>query len=50
MMHYKGFNIYNNGRIVYQWRVQIGYELLGDYKTIGSAKSAITKHLKKFDN
>ena len=45
MTTYKGFNIYssyivNHGFV---WRIQSGYEWLGDYKTIGAAKSAITQ-------
>ena len=44
-MNYKGYTIYwiSSNR----WRVQIGYNVLGEYRTIGSAKSAITRELKK---
>ena len=44
-MNYKGYVIcwIASGK----WRVQVGYNVLGDYRTIGSAKSAITRELKK---
>lgn len=50
MLHYKGWIIYNvSGFISDKWRVQGGYEILGDYKTLGAAKGAITKNNKKVD-
>lgn len=44
-MYYKGYLIYwiSSNR----WRVQVGYNVLGDYRTIRSAKSAITRELKR---
>lgn len=45
MIHYKGWIIYHvNGFTSDKWRIQCGYEILGDYKTLGAAKTAITKH------
>ena len=44
-MYYKGYSIYwisSN-----YWRVQCGYDVLGDYKTIGAAKAAVTREIKK---
>ena len=41
-MHYKGFYVWFNNQ-QNKWLVQVGYELLGAYKTIGGAKCAITK-------
>lgn len=41
MIEYKGFVIYHVGAA--GWRVQSGYEVLGDYKTLDAAKSAITQ-------
>ncbi len=45
MINYKGFTIYHAGAA--GWRVQSGYEWLGDYKTLGAAKSAITQKWEK---
>ena len=42
MTHYKTFNIWFNN-LQNKWLVQSGYEILGAYKSIGAAKSAITQ-------
>lgn len=44
-MYYKGYIIYwiSSNR----WRVQVGYNFVGDYKTIGAAKSAVNREIKK---
>lgn len=43
-MNYKGFYVWYNGlRSEKPWLVQIGYRVLGEYKTLGAAKSAITQ-------
>lgn len=47
-MRYKGFNIYSISGISGDWwRVQTGLDVIGDYKTIGGAKCAITAFIKR---
>lgn len=45
MIRYKGCVVYSNA--FGKWTVQVGYEVVGQYKTLGSAKSAITQKWSK---
>lgn len=43
-MNYKGYYIWFAGN---RWIIQVGYEVLGEYKTLASAKSKATRLYKQ---